>query len=753
MPFLPYNPVIFNTNFTYFNQQEINSNTKNDFLDYNYNFGELNQKDIDKRSYIYSCIISHPEKFFKAVHQCGFYDKNNEEFIFYDINNQYKYSYVLNGPNQIKYPFCQEYINGQPIDHIDPIVMIAKWMNFSYKKCLEYLYFSLINNKIFSNDDEKNNPDWYVQEKLPISNIINEYKIENIAEWIEKEDKGYAPRIYDYKNIHNRNTGKVLIFKNRYSEKVKIYYSFYRRFNNTLLKLIPVYPEKPYEFFNANNIYNAKCDYIIVPSEDDVPDGISNYLAPPFGIESIPDCAINDLKDLPIYIELPIFSTINNHSNINRYSDNLIYRLKEKFKNKEVSFLIRYINKDKETFDRIFYNEEWQKNKDAGKYKLRNLFCREHSLCNVLISFEELLNAKEIIIRDPITISSKTNIVRHGNKIPGADRNRKNILDPIIKSGMLVWFFAKEKVGKSWLALSIAYACAKGNRPVGKWQSHEPCNVIYVDGELPGDVFEERCDMIMKGFHDETGYKNIPFDIYLYFEETKDYPTITCEEWLEDYEKSLYAFDLVIFDSYFSLNENKINTNSFLKLIKRLRRKNIAVIVVDHTNSDDELQGSAVKKRASDHGIKLDRLSKGKINVLNQFDRFGISEISPDHQLQFIFSNDSFEISKTLKEENKNCININERIYAICYVLFKRNIKTLQDIEKSIDIKNNTISSRNKKIASMLEGMEEKFKDVRVDMLKKEIERLFELPEKDIQDEFNNIKNSLKNEKISDAIQ
>ena len=68
---------------------------------------------------------------------------------------------------------------------------------------------------------------------------------------------------------------------------------------------------------------------------------------------------------------------------------------------------------------------------------------------------------------------------------------RRLLLDPWLPEQGLAMIYALRGVGKTYVALSIAYAVASGGR-VLKWSAPEPKRVLYIDGEMPANTMQER---------------------------------------------------------------------------------------------------------------------------------------------------------------------------------------------------------------------------------------------------------------------
>ena len=74
---------------------------------------------------------------------------------------------------------------------------------------------------------------------------------------------------------------------------------------------------------------------------------------------------------------------------------------------------------------------------------------------------------------------------------------REMLLAPWLPNPGLAMIFAKRGEAKTFLAMSIAYAVARGEGLLG-WECHKPARVLYVDGEMPGALLQERLAMFGK---------------------------------------------------------------------------------------------------------------------------------------------------------------------------------------------------------------------------------------------------------------
>lgn len=64
------------------------------------------------------------------------------------------------------------------------------------------------------------------------------------------------------------------------------------------------------------------------------------------------------------------------------------------------------------------------------------------------------------------------------------------ILAPVLAVQSLSMIFAMRGVGKTFFALSCAYAVASGG-VFGRWFAPLPARVLYIDGEMPAITLQE----------------------------------------------------------------------------------------------------------------------------------------------------------------------------------------------------------------------------------------------------------------------
>ncbi|MCZ6565212.1 MAG: AAA family ATPase, partial [Gammaproteobacteria bacterium] len=83
---------------------------------------------------------------------------------------------------------------------------------------------------------------------------------------------------------------------------------------------------------------------------------------------------------------------------------------------------------------------------------------------------------------------------------------RENVLAPWLPCQGLAMIHAPRGVGKTHIALGIAYAVACGGSFL-RWQAVTPRNVLIIDGEMPAVVLQERLASIVKSGETEPQAK------------------------------------------------------------------------------------------------------------------------------------------------------------------------------------------------------------------------------------------------------
>jgi len=187
---------------------------------------------------------------------------------------------------------------------------------------------------------------------------------------------------------------------------------------------------------------------------------------------------------------------------------------------------------------------------------------------------------------------------------------REFILSPIIPTQGLVMIYAPRGIGKTFVSLSVACSVASGASMFGgKWKSPNARKVLFVDGEMPASVLQERFASIIAGmetdFDCSENLKVITQD--LQESGITDLSTTCGQRYIEEH---LEGVELLILDNLSSLcrsgRENE--SESWLPLqewLLSLRRKKISVLIVHHAGKNGSQRGNSKKEDLLDTVVSL----------------------------------------------------------------------------------------------------------------------------------------------------
>ena len=124
------------------------------------------------------------------------------------------------------------------------------------------------------------------------------------------------------------------------------------------------------------------------------------------------------------------------------------------------------------------------------------------------------------------------------------------ILDPWLPTQGLAMIHSMRGIGKTHLALGIAYAVATGSGLLG-WTAPEPRRVIYLDGEMPAATMQTRTAAIIAGSNG-----NPPADDYLQFLSADlegGLPDLSAAEGQAEVDAAIGRAELIIVDNISTL--------------------------------------------------------------------------------------------------------------------------------------------------------------------------------------------------------
>jgi putative DNA primase/helicase len=185
---------------------------------------------------------------------------------------------------------------------------------------------------------------------------------------------------------------------------------------------------------------------------------------------------------------------------------------------------------------------------------------------------------------------------------------RQNLLEPWLPSQGLVMIYAYRGVGKTHLALGVAFAAACGGSFLG-WKAPEPAGVLYLDGEMPGPVMQER---IARMVTDSPVEPIAPFLVVTPDLQPEGMLRIDTEDGQQAVESFLTdEIKLIIVDNISTLTSAKENEADGWTPIQawalRQRAKGRSVLFIHHSGKTGQQRGTSRREDVLDTVIALRR--------------------------------------------------------------------------------------------------------------------------------------------------
>ena len=195
---------------------------------------------------------------------------------------------------------------------------------------------------------------------------------------------------------------------------------------------------------------------------------------------------------------------------------------------------------------------------------------------------------------------------------------KKFLLSTFVPMAGLGMLYAPRGIGKSWFAMSLAAAIAKGDPTFLGWQVHEQGDVLFVDGEMSLSDLKERLLLLLgnegcSAFHvmpSENLYRDgcpICLDV------PEEHQAII--QLLSFMKENRTEPKLIVLDNLSTLrrgiNENdNSEAQMLLDFLIKLRHMGYCVLVVHHTNKKGEQRGASIIEVPLDFIIKLEPPTK-----------------------------------------------------------------------------------------------------------------------------------------------
>lgn len=185
---------------------------------------------------------------------------------------------------------------------------------------------------------------------------------------------------------------------------------------------------------------------------------------------------------------------------------------------------------------------------------------------------------------------------------------RSNLLSPWLPSQGLAMVYAYRGIGKTHFALGVAYAVACGGSYLG-WQAPDPVGVLYLDGEMPGPVMQERLSAIITSNEKEPA---APFILLTPDLQPEGMPRIDTEEGQAAIESILTdQIKLIVVDNISTLSGAKENDGDGWGPIQgwalKQRAAGRSVLFVHHSGKGGAQRGTSRREDVLDTSIALRR--------------------------------------------------------------------------------------------------------------------------------------------------
>lgn len=183
---------------------------------------------------------------------------------------------------------------------------------------------------------------------------------------------------------------------------------------------------------------------------------------------------------------------------------------------------------------------------------------------------------------------------------------REHILAPWLPVQGLTMIYAPRGIGKTYVALGIAHAVANGSTFL-RWHAPKPRSVLYLDGEMPAILMQERLRALMG---DQITAHKAPFNLLtpdLQIEPMPDLASETGQAALEPYLKGI---DLIIVDNISTLcrygKENE--ADSWIPVQEWAQRQRAAkrsVLFIHHAGKGGNQRGTSKREDILDTVVSL----------------------------------------------------------------------------------------------------------------------------------------------------
>jgi len=164
-----------------------------------------------------------------------------------------------------------------------------------------------------------------------------------------------------------------------------------------------------------------------------------------------------------------------------------------------------------------------------------------------------------------------------------------NLLGDLFSTTSRILFSADTGLGKTMLGMAWAFALGLGQNFL-HWRSIRKARVLYIDGEMPRDLMQERIELACEWFDVDPPKNGLKFLSREDYEDMEPFDTEDGQKWLDRFIEREGPFDFVVFDNIMSLCSAIMKEEDSWQALKpyalSLTKRHIGQLWLHHTGHD-----------------------------------------------------------------------------------------------------------------------------------------------------------------------
>ncbi len=186
---------------------------------------------------------------------------------------------------------------------------------------------------------------------------------------------------------------------------------------------------------------------------------------------------------------------------------------------------------------------------------------------------------------------------------------REHVLAPILPERGLAMLFAPRGVGKTQIAFNIGWSVACGQSFL-RWHAPKPRPVLYIDGEMPQELLQERAKAMMAPSACEPPHKDFFRLLSMDRQELGTSLNLALPDHQAAVEALLDQIDLLILDNISTLvnsgRENDADSwDEMQAWLVKLRKVGKTVLFIHHSGRGGNARGTSKREDVLDTVIQL----------------------------------------------------------------------------------------------------------------------------------------------------